>query len=145
MWADLLPIFTFMLLLLGYVLRRVMTVDVRPTLAILAVFIFLTAILSEGAFREFFAGSGMYIPSLVALGAFASLFSKSRPTLAVTMITAFGVFAVGVCLRSVDDAICPYIPLGTHFLWHFIVGGLTAYLLRAFCIYEADASIEHAS
>jgi hypothetical protein len=35
------------------------------------------------------------------------------------------VFVVSIVFRSIDNAVCPVLPLGTHFLWHC----LNAYVL----------------
>jgi hypothetical protein len=34
------------------------------------------------------------------------------------LLAATGVFAVSLALRTVDGAVCPTMPIGTHFLWH---------------------------
>jgi len=34
-------------------------------------------------------------------------------------------------LRSVDEAACPYIPIGTHFLWHALIAVVLYLSMRA--------------
>jgi hypothetical protein len=38
-----------------------------------------------------------------------------------------GIFSLSLVLRTVDAAICPAFPLGTHFIWH-LLNGLVLYL-----------------
>jgi hypothetical protein len=38
-----------------------------------------------------------------------------------------GIFSLSLVARSVDAAICPVFPLGTHFAWH-LLNGLVLYL-----------------
>jgi hypothetical protein len=37
------------------------------------------------------------------------------------LLAAAGVFLVSTFFRTIDNAICPYFPVGSHFLWHVLV------------------------
>ena len=43
------------------------------------------------------------------------------------LLAAGAVLAVSLTFRTVDPAVCPAFPLGTHFLWH-LLNGLVLYL-----------------
>jgi hypothetical protein len=43
------------------------------------------------------------------------------------MLAGTGIFVISLVLRSIDKAVCPYIPTGTHFGWH-ILNGIVLYL-----------------
>ena len=58
------------------------------------------------------------------------------------LLVATGAFIVSLTVRTVDSAVCPNFPLGTHFLWH-LINPLVLYLcVRA--IYVATAFREEA-
>ena len=40
-------------------------------------------------------------------------------------------FVVSLAFRTMDQAVCPAFPLGTHFIWHLLNAGVLYILLRA--------------
>jgi len=51
------------------------------------------------------------------------------------VLTGAAVFLVSIAFRSIDNAVCPVLPLGTHFLWHCL-NACVLYLLL--CAAMAD-------
>jgi hypothetical protein len=43
------------------------------------------------------------------------------------MLSAAGVFFISLISRTIDNGICPYFNIGTHFLWH-IFNSVVLYL-----------------
>jgi hypothetical protein len=43
------------------------------------------------------------------------------------LFVALGLFAVSLTFRTLDNAVCDTLPLGTHFLWH-VLNGCVLYL-----------------
>jgi multisubunit Na+/H+ antiporter MnhG subunit len=81
------------------------------------------------------AGSGArlagYASFVIALFG-VSLFARHRaPTAARDLAVAGFIFAVSLTLRSIDQAVCPELPIGTHFLWHMLNAVVLYVLLRA--------------
>jgi hypothetical protein len=69
---------------------------------------------------EAFNGSLLYLPAtlvLIALTAYA--LAVARPA-GRMMAGAAMAFALSILLRSLDRALCPVWPWGTHFAWHLI-------------------------
>ncbi|MET7424801.1 hypothetical protein [Dactylosporangium sp. NPDC005555] len=66
-----------------------------------------------------FAGAGStlggYLPALLALVGFGV---AARGATGRVLLSAAGVFAVSLTLRTVDGPLCGSVPVGTHFLWH---------------------------
>ncbi|MCB0322089.1 MAG: ceramidase domain-containing protein [Bdellovibrionales bacterium] len=56
------------------------------------------------------------------------------------LLTAVVLFSVSLTARSVDAPLCESLPLGTHFLWHLLNGGVT-YLVVAAYIHATGTSI----
>lgn len=127
--GDLLPIFIFMVFYLGYALRTVFNVAWGPIFAGLTVFFALTIGFEFTPLKGVLNGSLMYIPSLFALAGFAGA-ARARPEVSRNFALAAMIFGVDVLLRSIDQAVCPFFPWGTHFLWHTGNGLLLWWLLR---------------
>ncbi|WP_108661998.1 ceramidase domain-containing protein [Acuticoccus kandeliae] len=77
-------------------------------------------------------GSEGYLPPLAALFvvgfAIRATVHKSAGT---ALMIAGCIFALSLTFRTVDMAVCPTFPRGTHFLWHTLNGVLLGYLMIA--------------
>jgi len=47
------------------------------------------------------------------------------------LMLAVGIFLVPLAFRTVDHAICPSLPIGTHYLWHGLNALVLFVLMRA--------------
>lgn len=71
-------------------------------------------------------GSLSYLPAVLALVGVAIVLLLVRPGesagkgAAVALLGLAGLFAVSLTLRTLDVALCPSLPFGTHFLWHLL-------------------------
>ena len=71
-------------------------------------------------------GSFGYIPAALAMPAVGLICRTGHEREAGdALLRAAGIFALSLFFRSIDNAICPTVPVGTHFLWH----GLNALVL----------------
>lgn len=75
-------------------------------------------------------GSGQYAPALMALIAFSMVTGLRRHPAAPWIWAATGTFIVSLTFRTVDMALCPTFPLGTHFMWHLLNGLMIGLLLQ---------------
>ncbi len=58
------------------------------------------------------------------LGLYAQM-SLNQARYGVTLLViATILFAVALTARTVDEWLCPWWPMGTHFLWHLLNGGV---------------------
>lgn len=135
MLFDVGPITLFIHLYLYAGLRRF--VGFGPGLAAGLTLAFFAAGLSvdrigEGALN----GSVGYLPALgaipaLAAGAWLQGTDGARRTGAAKRLLAIAaLFALSIIFRSIDNAICPAFPTGTHFLWHTLNAGVLFLLLR---------------
>jgi hypothetical protein len=122
---DIVPILLFQLTFLWLYVRRVM--NVRWELAAAAVVLYVVVALVARQFKAFLNGAPIYAPALILL-LFVGLYhlrhaAKHR----LVLLIAAGVFVLSLLFRTIDQAICPYFPIGTHFLWH-VFNGLVIFL-----------------
>lgn len=127
-WARILdevPILLFQLWYLWLYMRRIMAQ--APELAAASIAGYLAAAYLGRQFPLVLNGSLVYAPALIlmlGLGLYHFLQHKAGRCL---LLAATGVFLISLVLRSIDEAVCPYVPTGTHFLWH-ILNGVVLYL-----------------
>jgi hypothetical protein len=74
-------------------------------------------------------GSVAYFPVLAFLVGFALWLRARDGAMARTMAAAAGLFALSLTFRTLDAALCPLLPMGTHFLWHLLNAALLFLLL----------------
>lgn len=124
MLADTTPILLFQIGFLGLYAVWVMKYRFIGTGILLGLFFVLIAGFGglqswmSSAFGFALNGSLGYIPALlflIGLGIYHRLHFKFEE---YKLLIAAGVFAVSLTFRSVDNLICPYMWIGTHFVWH---------------------------
>jgi len=137
--ADVLPIVIFILVFLGYTLRRFMGLPWIITLAGVGLFYGLMWYVGEMRCDgvRCLNGSAGYLPALgvLLLTGLALLVMRHRAGASLTL--AGLILAASVTFRTYDKAWCHKLmsidggPLGTHFLWHGLNALLLFLLLRA--------------
>jgi hypothetical protein len=137
--ADVVPITIFMIVYLGYVLRRFLHLGWIVTLV--SIFLFMMALREADMLRcgpgPCLNGSVGYLPALAVLfGIGGWLKLKGHPA-GGWILGAGLVFAVSLTFRTFDRSICPQTALfsgrvlGTHFVWHILNATLLWMLLQA--------------
>ncbi len=124
-WMDVVPILIYISLYLLSFLGRI--ARLKPLL-ILVMFL-LYHVVNIGLQLRFppqtLNGSMFYLPTLVTL-LLMGIYSKHiQHPAANRLLLAGGMFAISLVFRTLDFALCPVWPLGTHFIWHI----LNAYIL----------------
>ncbi len=76
-------------------------------------------------------GSVSYFPALALLGGSTIALAVRGHPAARPVAVATAIFALSLTARSVDEALCVDIPMGTHFLWHLLNGTMIGVLLFA--------------
>jgi len=122
---DTVPIAVFIYGYLLMALRRFMALSLAVSLALLVAFAAFTyaeaALVPPGALN----GSHTYLPALTAMLILGWLVRRPGGPL---VLAAGAIFAISLVFRSIDNAMCPLFPLGTHFVWH-ILNAVVLYLL----------------
>ena len=144
-WARILdevPVLLFQLWYLWLYARRIMRL--RIVLAAAAIAAYVAAALFSRQFPHLLNGSLVYAPALIllpGLGLYHFLQHKAGRFL---LLATTGVFLVALVFRSIDEAACPYIPIGTHFLWHVLIAVVLYLSMRALILNRAGNAIRHA-
>ena len=128
MLLDVIPITIFIYGFFLLALRRFFGLGVVA--GVVATALFGVASFLFGSIVHGLNGSVAYLPALVALAGFSSLLWRREPFVAQGLAVAAGVFLISLVLRTIDRAICPAIPTGTHFLWHSLNAVVLWLLLR---------------
>jgi hypothetical protein len=119
--ADVLPILGYILLYVFAAQRRIWGQGVWASLGFAALTIPWIALLTP-VFERLpgFAVSSFYwpIPALILLHAW--LLRRRSPEVARGFAIGAGTLAVSLTFRSLDEATCGAVPVGTHFLWHLL-------------------------
>jgi hypothetical protein len=138
-YLDVIPIAVFIYGYLLLALRRFLALPWRATIELLVVFFATSRVLPYLANPGALNGSLDYLP---ALGAILILVwfvpSKVRPTIWLAAI----VFVMSLAFRTMDQAVCPAFPLGTHFIWHLLNATVLLVLLDAAISFNSRAAPE---
>lgn len=137
--ADVVPITVFMLVYLGYVLRRF--IGLRWPATLLWVFVFAMALRYADMVRCGSApclnGSVGYLPALAVLAGIGTWLGCRGHPAARWILGGAAIFAVSLTFRTLDSSLCPQTALfagrrlGTHFIWHMLNATLLYVLLLA--------------
>jgi hypothetical protein len=131
--GDQIPILVFMNAYLLVFLVRVLGLRWAATLALFALYHVANFAIARTFPPDFLNGSVFYAPTwitLLALSAF--LFVRGHPA-ARRFVAAVAIFTAAIAFRSIDEAVCAVVPIGTHFLWH-LLNGVVLYLFAAVAI-----------
>lgn len=139
-WAavtDVVPIYLFALSYLFIALK--MDFGVGPLRTLLSLCLVAgvvygaVGLVPEGAVTlpAWVRGGLSYFPALLAMIGFAAALAVTGRQGGRTIATAAVVFTVSLTFRSVDGAVCPAFPLGTHFMWHLLNGVVLGLLVMA--------------
>ena len=122
-WASAADVLSILLFILIYVYTATSRLFPLPWWAgLIAVGLFfpyaafatpaLTALLGE------LNGSTPYVAVLLLIVLYALAAIPNHPRTAGGMIGGALILALSITFRSIDEAVCPSFPTGTHFLWH---------------------------
>jgi hypothetical protein len=95
--------------------------------AALLIGIHLALALHARAFAHIANGTLTYLPALILMLLLGIYHARRQPMERWTLLIATGVFVLAFTFRAVDRAVCPFFPIGTHFIWHLLIA-LVAYL-----------------
>jgi hypothetical protein len=127
----------FLLAYLWLSVRRVLVWS--PVAAAAAMAVFLLVVFAAGQFGYILNGALFYSPALLMLLAL-TIAHWDRHGDYVTMMGATIVFVFALAFRTLDNTICPMLPVGTHFLWHLFNAVAAFYATRALLLYPTHIS-----
>ena len=83
-------------------------------------------------------GSVDYLPVPILIAGYALALARRDPGTARGLAVGAGILVVSLVFRTLDAAVCPVLPIGTHFLWHL----LNAVMLGWMILTLAEAKLE---
>lgn len=129
--ADQLTILLFGCVFLYAFLRHAAAAPTTPALIVAVLFgatsYYAPQLLPPGWLNR----SGAYLPYLVGLLTMTAWLAAQRRDAARAFGGAVALFCVALVVRTGDQAWCAQFPLGTHFLWHLLTGGVLTLLTLA--------------
>jgi len=131
--GDQIPILLFMNVYLLVFLVRVARLRWAGTLALFALYHVANFAIARSFPPDFLNGSVFYAPTWIALIALCTFLFIRRNPAARRFASAVAIFTLAIVFRSIDETICPMLPIGTHFLWH-VLNGVVLYLFAAVVI-----------
>ena len=138
MLADVGSIFVYELAFVGLYARRVAGFS-RAAVGWLLLVFSLLSLAFVALPREWLNGSLGYVPALLFIAAFAVQHRAQRRREPLILHLAGVVLLLALLFRTLDAPLCPYWPIGTHFLWHLLDGLLLYLTTRAYVLNEAPA------
>jgi hypothetical protein len=123
---DILPILLFQVAYLWIYGRRMIGMGTGWLIA--SVVLLISAGMLGRQFPDLLNRSLIYAPALillVSLGIYHYRHAVIQPAL---LLQATGVFLLSLTMRTMDQAVCSWLPMGTHYFWH-LLNGLLVYLI----------------
>jgi hypothetical protein len=125
---DIVPILIFLIWYIWLYTRNV--IGMRPLFAVASVAAFLLGTFLVIPYSGVLHGAPVYAPGLVVALVLGIFHATERMVARFTLLAAAGVYAAALFFRTIDNEVCPVLPIGTHFLWHILIGLVTYLAMR---------------
>ena len=132
---DSVPILIFIMWYIWLYVRNV--IGMRPPFAVASAAAFLLATLLAFPFAGVLHGAFVYTPGLVVTLVLGLFHARERRVARFTLLAAAGVYLAALFFRTIDNEVCPVLPIGTHFLWHILIGLVTYQAMRTLILSTA--------
>jgi hypothetical protein len=132
---DIVPILIFLILFIWLYTRNV--IGMRPLFAGASVGTFLLLTFLAFPFTSVLHGALVYTPGLIVALVLGLFHATERRVARFTLLAAAGVYFAALFFRTIDNEVCPVLPIGTHFLWHLLIGLVTYLAMRSLILSTA--------
>ena len=126
---DIVPILVFIVWFIWLYVRNV--AGARPLFAAACAAAFLVATFLVFPLSGVLHGALLYTPGLITTLALGVFHARERSAERFTLLAAAGVYLAALFFRTIDNEVCPVLPIGTHFLWHILIGLVTYLAMRS--------------
>jgi hypothetical protein len=126
---DIIPILIFIVWFIWLYTRNVM--GLRSLLAVASVAAFLLATFLVIPLSGVLHGALVYTPGLIVTLVLGVFHAREQRAARFSLLAAAGVYMAALFFRTIDNEVCPVLPIGTHFLWHLLIGLVTYLAMRA--------------
>lgn len=122
LYADVIPIQAFILIYVYFATTRFFAAPWWAGAGAVAAFLLVAPLVARtiaGAVGPL-NGSVGYLPVPILIAGYALALARRAPGTARGLAIGAGILVVSLVFRTLDEAICPVMPIGTHFLWHLL-------------------------
>ena len=126
---DIVPILIFIIWYIWLYTRNV--IGMRSLFAVASAAAFLLATFVAIQYSDVLHGALVYSPGLLVVVVFGVFHARERMVARFTLLAAAGVYLAALFFRTIDNEVCPVLPIGTHYFWHLLVGLVTYLVMRA--------------
>ena len=129
--ADTIPILSFIIVYIFFATRRFFDQTIWVSGAVAICYVPFSFALAWGLEQVVGSlnGSVGYLPVVVLMGLYALLMVPRNGETARGLLIGAGLLGLSLVFRSIDNAICPAFPLGTHFMWHILNGVVLGWMI----------------
>ena len=128
-FLDVLPILIFQFVFMWVYIRRIIQLRFIYATGLLMAYIFFALFARQ--FPNILNGSLSYAPAMILLFGLGLYHFIHKIRERFILLGALAIFSLALFFRTIDSMICPYFPIGTHFLWHVFNGALVYLSARA--------------
>ncbi len=96
------------------------------------------AILINGLFGSL-NGSVGYIPVAILIAIYGLILLGKDKHTGLGLLIGAGILSLSLVFRTIDETVCPSLPIGTHFLWHTLNGIMLGWMI--FVLHRAPTAL----
>jgi hypothetical protein len=139
-WTFIVDVVPILIFIVSYVWLYTRAVMGRGAgLAALSIAAFLLGTYVAVSYAHVLHGALVYTPGLVVVLVLGFFHAGERAVARFTLLVAAGVYVGALFFRTIDNEVCGALPIGTHFLWHLLIGLVTYLAMRALILNIAAA------
>ncbi|CAA9408305.1 MAG: hypothetical protein AVDCRST_MAG75-2578 [uncultured Propionibacteriaceae bacterium] len=127
-WLDIIPILLFIMAYIWLHTRRVLRLGAEVAVLSIAGFLLLTFVAIS--YAQVFHGAVVYTPGMIVVLVLGLFHAREQQIARFTLLLAAGVYLAALFFRTIDNEVCAAVPIGTHFLWHLLIGSVTYLAMR---------------
>jgi hypothetical protein len=135
---DIVPILFFIIWYIWLYTRNV--IGMRSLFAVASGAAFLIATFLVIPYSHVLHGALVYTPGLIVVLVLGVFHARERRAARFTLLTAAGIYLAALFFRTIDNEVCSVLTIGTHFLWHLLIG-LVTYLAMRCLILSTTAGV----
>ena len=132
LYLDIVPIGLFMMAFLWFYTLNVM--GKCPGFAALSVGALVLSAVLVKPIGDAVHGAPSYLPGLLAVLVLGLYHAIQRKPSRFTLLAAAGAYFSALFFRTIDLELCHYMTIGTHWIWHSLIGLVTYLAMRSFIL-----------
>lgn len=129
---DILVMYLVMMVVVITIAAGILRWRAWAVMGIVSVLVFVSAYLRTAGWPFLPQNGGAFLPAFLFMAYAALRVHTIGTNVMVYLLCSAYILMFGLVFRSVDSVLCPYIPMGTHFIWHFCFAASVTYAVKAY-------------